>query len=100
MTTEKLNELKEAIGKAGECGLLSMYIDGHMVTNLFISEGMEFVADENPYMKFKCGSSVPNTFVWFKDHPDFSYSFQCRPPVCIGSQVNYVIYCNGEITIE
>lgn len=95
MTKEKLNELKEAIEKAGECGLVTMYIDGHMVTNLFTSEGMEFVADEKPYMNFNSGSSVPNTLVWFEDHPDFSYSFQCRPS---RDHVNYVTYCNGEIT--
>ena len=101
MTNEKLNELKEAIEKAGGCQIINIYIDGYLLADHVAVHEIEIVRknDDTPpevYFILHIGDFYTRSTFWLQDHPAIRYEFK---NVMDKQRVNIVNYCNGEITI-
>lgn len=96
MTNEKLNKLRNAINKAGNCDIVRVAVGGYTITNFILMGDLTIDKDtSHAYVKV-CVSKACNLneLVWIEDHPGLSYEFVCEVS---GENPKTVTYCNGKI---
>lgn len=98
MTTEKFNELKETVEKAGECTTVRIYVNGLYIISVTPLGGIEFFNEDLTYIQVPDSRMIPTSkLVFLDDVENLEYEFVCN---ATDEGVTFVKYCNGTIKTE